>query len=259
MAGALTDPPSAASKSNEEKLSEGILLLLKPSIESLDDKVAKLKSSQAELNSSISHVGEGLRGIADHLPNASNLDPHIKRLTNARRKVNMINSILTNCQERLRKLHASIHKDGYRKEQALKQSLAKKHSVQKQESSSVETDANTNSSSESSHSQEVPSPKAVTDSQEVASAKEVDTQEQLQSEGATTSQGVTTSEKDLEPSEKIEQPQPLSAEVEVALSVNDKSEQAADSTVQLNEAETSQSSLETEKIADESVSTSDDL
>lgn len=46
----------------------------------------------------ISLLASELRGIADNMPNPSQLDPHIKRLGNARRKVNIINSILHNCQ-----------------------------------------------------------------------------------------------------------------------------------------------------------------
>ncbi|KAF6026412.1 hypothetical protein EB796_015279 [Bugula neritina] len=47
-------------KTNQEKIADGVMMLVKPSIEHLDDRVHKVRISQAELSASIDTVGNGM-------------------------------------------------------------------------------------------------------------------------------------------------------------------------------------------------------
>ncbi|NXX33662.1 SNAPN protein, partial [Nicator chloris] len=123
-----------------ELFAEGLLQFLRPAVRQLDRHVHSVRESQVELREHIDSLatGEPKRGVTPvpsawgaqgaH-PNPSpelcrinedqkvalDLDPYVKKLLNARRRVVLVNNILQNAQERLRRLNHSVAKETVRR------------------------------------------------------------------------------------------------------------------------------------------------
>ncbi|NXX15348.1 SNAPN protein, partial [Podargus strigoides] len=126
-----------------ELFAEGLLQFLRPAVRQLDGHVHAVRESQVELREHIDSLatGETLRGVTSHhwgvrgtlgplppcVPSpelcrinedqkvALDLDPYVKKLLNARRRVVLVNNILQNAQERLRRLNHSVAKETVRR------------------------------------------------------------------------------------------------------------------------------------------------
>ncbi|GFU23014.1 SNARE-associated protein Snapin [Trichonephila clavipes] len=94
-----------------DALAEGLMELLKPSVEQLDDHVRLTLISQKELRQQIDSLSEELRQISETYNSMFDLDVYVKKLMNAKRRVMLVNNILQNAQERLNRLHQSIARE----------------------------------------------------------------------------------------------------------------------------------------------------
>ncbi|NWY92959.1 SNAPN protein, partial [Loxia curvirostra] len=126
-----------------ELFAEGLLQFLRPAVRQLDRHVHSVRESQVELREHIDSLATGeppkpggsplsplsVRGAQGAHPNPSpelcrinedqkvalDLDPYVKKLLNARRRVVLVNNILQNAQERLRRLNHSVAKETVRR------------------------------------------------------------------------------------------------------------------------------------------------
>ncbi|GBM52410.1 SNARE-associated protein Snapin [Araneus ventricosus] len=94
-----------------DALAEGLMELLRPSVEQLDDHVRLTLISQKELRQQIESLSEELRQISETYNSMFDLDVYVKKLMNAKRRVMLVNNILQNAQERLNRLHQSIARE----------------------------------------------------------------------------------------------------------------------------------------------------
>lgn len=98
--------------------------LLKPAVEELDERVSAVRQSQTELRQNIDSLAEDLKRISDvqqQQQQAVNIDvePYLKKLSNARRRIVLVNNVLQNAQERLNKLHYNVSKETARRKALL--------------------------------------------------------------------------------------------------------------------------------------------
>jgi len=101
-------------------LAEGIVNLLKPTVEELDEKVISLRQSQMELKQNIDFLTEDLKKTREQQQvSPIELDVYLKKLSNSRRRVMLISNILQNLQERIGKLHVSVSKETARRKTLL--------------------------------------------------------------------------------------------------------------------------------------------
>uniref|UniRef100_I3LX44 Biogenesis of lysosome-related organelles complex 1 subunit 7 n=1 Tax=Ictidomys tridecemlineatus TaxID=43179 RepID=I3LX44_ICTTR len=73
------------------------------------------RESQVELREQIDNLAAELCRINEDQKVALDLDPYVKKLLNARRRVVLVNNILQNAQERLRRLNHSVAKETARR------------------------------------------------------------------------------------------------------------------------------------------------
>ena len=98
-------------KTEEDKLAEGLLYLLKPAVEEIDNNVVNTRESQLLLREHIDKLTVELHTLATVQKPPIDLDPYVKKLLTCRRKVTLVNSVLQNTQERLNKLQQNISKE----------------------------------------------------------------------------------------------------------------------------------------------------
>ncbi|KYO48983.1 SNARE-associated protein Snapin [Alligator mississippiensis] len=98
---------------------EGLLRFLRPAVRQLDAHVHAVRESQVELREHIDSLATELCRINEDQKVALDLDPYVKKLLNARRRVVLVNNILQNAQERLRRLNHSVAKETARRKAML--------------------------------------------------------------------------------------------------------------------------------------------
>ncbi|XP_076013197.1 SNARE-associated protein Snapin [Genypterus blacodes] len=111
-----------SSSPGKDVVAEGLLDLLKPAIQQLDLHVHSVRESQVELREHIDNLATELCRINEHQKVALDLDPYVKKLLNARRRVVLVNNILQNAQERLRRLNHNVAKETARRKTMLEAS-----------------------------------------------------------------------------------------------------------------------------------------
>nr|XP_037269456.1 SNARE-associated protein Snapin-like isoform X2 [Rhipicephalus microplus] len=79
-------------------LAEGIIGLLLPTVEQIDERVKSTRISQLELRQHIDTLAEDLRALSEKQQIPYDLDSYVKKLVNAKRRVVLVNSILQNTQ-----------------------------------------------------------------------------------------------------------------------------------------------------------------
>ncbi|TSK28303.1 SNARE-associated protein Snapin [Bagarius yarrelli] len=85
--------------SGRDAIAEGLMDLLKPAVQQLDLHVHAVRESQVELREHIDNLATELCRINEHQKVALDLDPYVKKLLNARRRVVLVNNILQNAQQ----------------------------------------------------------------------------------------------------------------------------------------------------------------
>uniref|UniRef100_T1JIU4 Biogenesis of lysosome-related organelles complex 1 subunit 7 n=1 Tax=Strigamia maritima TaxID=126957 RepID=T1JIU4_STRMM len=103
--------------------SDGLMGLLRPAIEQLDERVRLTRISQLELRQQIDSLSDDLRKISDTQQIPLDFDVYVKKLMNAKRRVMMVNNILQNAQERLNRVHQTIAKETARRKSLLDSTL----------------------------------------------------------------------------------------------------------------------------------------
>ncbi|XP_071435511.1 SNARE-associated protein Snapin [Pithys albifrons albifrons] len=98
-----------------ELFAEGLLQFLRPAVRQLDRNVHSVRESQVELREHIDSLAQELCRINEDQKVGLDLDPYVKKLLNARRRVVLVNNILQNAQERLRRLNHSVAKETVRR------------------------------------------------------------------------------------------------------------------------------------------------
>ncbi|XP_058877035.1 SNARE-associated protein Snapin-like [Acipenser ruthenus] len=105
--------------SGKDAIAEGLLDLLKPAVQQLDLHVHAVRESQVELREHIDNLASELCRINEDQKVALDLDPYVKKLLSARRRVVLVNNILQNAQERLRRLNHNVAKETARRKTML--------------------------------------------------------------------------------------------------------------------------------------------
>ncbi|XP_015925576.1 SNARE-associated protein Snapin [Parasteatoda tepidariorum] len=108
-----------ADSPTRDALAEGLMELLRPSVEQLDDHVRLTLLSQKDLRHQIESLSDELRQISETYSSMFDLDVYVKKLMNAKRRVMLVNNILQNAQERLNRLHQSIARETQRRKALL--------------------------------------------------------------------------------------------------------------------------------------------
>ncbi|NWS24675.1 SNAPN protein, partial [Polioptila caerulea] len=97
-----------------ELFAEGLLQFLRPAVRQLDRHVHSVRSGMDRAGAHTKPSPELCR-INEDQKVALDLDPYVKKLLNARRRVVLVNNILQNAQERLRRLNHSVAKETVRR------------------------------------------------------------------------------------------------------------------------------------------------
>ncbi|XP_061822790.1 SNARE-associated protein Snapin isoform X1 [Nerophis lumbriciformis] len=108
--------------SGKDAIAEGMYNILQPAVQQLDLHVHSVRESQVELREHIDNLASELCRINEHQKVALDLDPYVKKLLNARRRVVLVNNILQNAQERLRRLNHNVAKETARRKTMLEAS-----------------------------------------------------------------------------------------------------------------------------------------
>uniref|UniRef100_A0A0B8RTM1 SNARE-associated protein Snapin n=1 Tax=Philothamnus irregularis TaxID=1899461 RepID=A0A0B8RTM1_9SAUR len=119
---------SPAGPAARDVFAEGLLEFLRPAVGQLDNHVHAVRESQVELREHIDSLAAELCRINEDQKVALDLDPYVKKLLNARRRVVLVNNILQNAQERLRRLNHSVGKETARRKAFLDASSNYPHS-----------------------------------------------------------------------------------------------------------------------------------
>uniref|UniRef100_UPI00398F51DC SNARE-associated protein Snapin n=1 Tax=Pristiophorus japonicus TaxID=55135 RepID=UPI00398F51DC len=106
-----------------ELLADGLLELLRPAVGEVDQQVQSVRESQLELREQIDLLAAELCRINEDQKVSLDLDPYVKKLLNARRRVVLVNNILQNAQERLRRLNHNVAKETARRKAFLESGM----------------------------------------------------------------------------------------------------------------------------------------
>ncbi|XP_020393029.1 SNARE-associated protein Snapin [Stegostoma tigrinum] len=120
---AVQDPEGGGSVSGRSLLSGGLLELLRPAVEEVDHQVQGVRESQLDLREQIDNLSAELYRINEDQKVSLDLDPYVKKLLNARRRVVLVNNILQNAQERLRRLNHNVAKETARRKALLESGI----------------------------------------------------------------------------------------------------------------------------------------
>ncbi|CAI9738915.1 Hypothetical predicted protein [Octopus vulgaris] len=100
-------------------IASGLVDLMRPAVTEIDSRVNEVRESQVELRQQIDSLAIDLKKISDSQQVPVDLEPYVKKLSNARRRVMLVNNILQNVQERLNKLHNNVSKETARRKALL--------------------------------------------------------------------------------------------------------------------------------------------
>ncbi|XP_050296258.1 SNAPIN protein homolog [Anthonomus grandis grandis] len=94
-----------------DTIAEGLMGLIKPTVDQLDERVRATRISQLELKQCIESLSEELKKISEAQEQSIDLEVYLKKLINAKQRVTVLSNILQNAQERLNRVHMSIEKE----------------------------------------------------------------------------------------------------------------------------------------------------
>lgn len=86
-------------------------LLLKPTVDQLDDRVRATRISQLELKQQIESLNEELQNVREALNNHPDLDPYVKKLISCKHKVTVVLNVLQASQDRLNEIRRMVSKE----------------------------------------------------------------------------------------------------------------------------------------------------
>lgn len=94
-----------------DALVEGLMCLLKPTIDQIDIRVQATRTSQTQLSKQIDLVSDELKTISEEQHCPVQLDKYVQKLQNSKKKITVISNVLQNVQERLNRLHQLAEKE----------------------------------------------------------------------------------------------------------------------------------------------------
>ncbi|KOB64175.1 SNARE-associated protein Snapin [Operophtera brumata] len=94
-----------------DTLAEGLLGLLKPTVDQLDERVRATRISQLELKQQIESLNEELAKVREALNNHPDLDPYVKKLIACKHKVTVVLNVLQGSQDRLNEIRRMVSKE----------------------------------------------------------------------------------------------------------------------------------------------------
>ena len=107
-----------------DTLAEGLLSLIRPTIDSLERQVSSTLGAQAELKDQICSLQVGLRSLQQQQQCPVELESYVNKLTSTKKRVSLVANILTAAQERLQRVHASCLRETARRRALLEPSPA---------------------------------------------------------------------------------------------------------------------------------------
>ncbi|XP_072046162.1 SNARE-associated protein Snapin-like isoform X1 [Amphiura filiformis] len=94
-----------------DAIAAGILELLKPAVQEVDDRVKSVRESQLELRQQIEDLDEVLKQLSQEREPPVELDAYVKKLMNSKRRIGVVNNIVQNAQDRVVKLQQKLMRD----------------------------------------------------------------------------------------------------------------------------------------------------
>lgn len=107
-----------------DTLAEGLLCLVRPTIDSLEKQVSSTLTAQSELKDQIVTLQSSLKSLQQQQSCPVDLDSYIVKLGNTRKRVTVVANILTAAQDRLNKVHQNCLKETARRRALLEPSPA---------------------------------------------------------------------------------------------------------------------------------------
>jgi len=107
-----------------DTLAEGILCLVRPTIDSLEKQVSSTLTAQSELKDQIVTLQSSLKSLQQQQSCPVDLDSYIVKLGNTRKRVTVVANILTAAQDRLNRVHQNCLKETARRRALLEPSPA---------------------------------------------------------------------------------------------------------------------------------------
>ncbi|XP_071878048.1 hemK methyltransferase 2 [Bombus fervidus] len=105
-----------------DALTEGLMSLLKPTVDQLDERIRATRICQIELKQRIESLTEELQRINEILQCPLETDSYVKKLINAKHKITIVSNILQSTQERLNKIHQAVEKNTVKRKALLDRS-----------------------------------------------------------------------------------------------------------------------------------------
>lgn len=105
-----------------DALTEGLMSLLKPTVDQLDERIRATRICQIELKQRIESLTEELQRINEVLQCPLETDSYVKKLINAKHKITIVSNILQSTQERLNKIHQAVEKNTLKRKALLDRS-----------------------------------------------------------------------------------------------------------------------------------------
>ena len=119
-----TEDLDSGENPTRDTLAEGLLSLIRPTIDSLEGQVSSTLGAQAELKDQICSLQKSLRSLQQQQQCPMELDSYINKLNNTRKRVSLVATILTSAQERLNRVHTSCLRETARRRALLEPSPA---------------------------------------------------------------------------------------------------------------------------------------
>ena len=98
--------------------------MIKPTIDTLDERVKATREAQAELKRQIEGLSSDLRKISEEQGCPVDLETYITKLNNSKKRVVVVQNILSAAQDRLNKVHQNCLKETARRRALLEPSPA---------------------------------------------------------------------------------------------------------------------------------------
>jgi len=105
-----------------DTLTDGLLNLLKPSIDTLDSQVDRTRQAQSELKDQIDTLSAELKKISEQQACPIDLETYITKLNNSKKRVVVVQNILGSAQDRLNKVHQNCLRETARRRTLLEPS-----------------------------------------------------------------------------------------------------------------------------------------
>lgn len=114
----------------QDTIAEGLLGLIKPTVDLLDERFEATRTCQLELRLQIEGLVTELDKISSEQQTAVPLESYTKKLVDAQQKISIVGNILQTTQERLARLQHNISKETNRRKSLLESGSLTSHNVQ---------------------------------------------------------------------------------------------------------------------------------